>query len=179
MIKVIIYMILMPVVYNLFMRNSKKHSNRTGEEDDYTIRISYGLVSIGKVAFYAGMIGALILIGVHIRNHAFSMAYAYLALSFGSIGLLIILSYLRWKVVVRGDDIVFYPLFGRKKQIKFSELDKAKEGNPMEMLVLKKNKKTVMMLDRTSDNYEKFHNSLKKYDVLIKDIDYYEEYNLK
>ena len=66
----------------------------------------------------------------------------------------------RWKIIVNGDHIECHPVFGNVKSADFSELDHVSVNG--DTVSLKKNGKTLIIVDKEVDNYEKLADSLRK-----------------
>lgn len=161
MIKFLIYaltmMIISVTINYLDQRGTKSVS---GDNTNYVVRIPAMLKYVYFALFAMGMLLFFVFLFFKIKgNESITTGNFVTALVICTIGLLVMTFAAKWHIVVKGDKITIYRLFGKAQTIRFADIDRAVEGSKGQIKIYKEGKR-VITVDLLCDNYDLLCNSL-------------------
>lgn len=166
-IRTLIYALAMVIisitVNHLDQRGIKSVS---GDNTSYVVRIPAMLKYVYFAMFAMGMLLFFIFLFFRIRgNKSITTGNFVTALVICAVGLLVMIFAAKWHIVVCGDSLTIYHLFGKTETVRFADLDRAVEGSKGQIEIYRGGKK-IITVDLLCDNYDLLCDSLSSYGKL-------------
>lgn len=161
MVRLFIYAVAMMII-NIMINYLDQRGTKSvsGDNTNYVVRIPAMLKHIYFALFAMGMLLFSVFLFFKIKgNESITTGNFVTALVTCTIGLLVMTFAAKWHIVVKGDKITIYRLFGKAQTIRFADIDRAVEGSKGQIKIYKEGKR-VITVDLLCDNYDLLCNSL-------------------
>ena len=169
-IKFIFYAIGMIILYStitylLNRDNIGKDPNQTNLK--YIVKPPSALSYVYTACFILGMVLFVVFFVLYLKQiPSVTKGHLWFALIFAGIGLLIVIYASQWRISVNGSNVEIHRLLHNSQTVSVTDISKAEVGGKQQITLYDTSGKKIIIVDRLSDNYTRFYNTLEKYGKL-------------
>ncbi len=163
MVKFFVYSLTLCVLYFVLeYLNGRDSTIKTGGQNDtqYIVCAPAVLRNVYLIMFLLGIIMFVVFFIFKLKgNPTVTTGHLIFSLVTASIGLMVMVMAIHWKIIINGDEMVIHKLFQSNIVTTVSELDKAKIGEK-DKIILYQDGKVIATIDSLSDNYDRLVRTL-------------------
>ena len=163
-IKYIFYAIGMTILYLTitFLHNRDNTSKDPNQTNlNYIIKPPSALSYVYTACFLLGMVLFIVFFILYLRQiPSVTKGHLWFALIFAGIGLLIVIYASQWRISVNGSNMEIHRLLHNTQTISVTDISKAEVGDKQQITLYDTSGKKLIVVDRLSDNYTRFYNTL-------------------
>lgn len=162
----IISLCVISLVMNYFY-GRENNSHDPGQNGmNYIVQLPKGMKVIYSLLFIAGILLTIFFLVVKTKwGGGVTDGHIWFALILAGIGIIVMAAGGRWKVSVKKDQMTVVSLGRTTRRFQISDIEKVEEGEDGEIMIYKNGKK-IVTVERVSENYDRFKNTMRQYGKL-------------